>query len=550
MRLLALIAAGISVAALIYYYRHDAIMLYGDAVAHMNVARRVLDSRRPGPAQLGTVWLPIPHILMIPFVASRWAWRTGLGGSIPSMLGYVAAVLGIFRLLRGGFQTIGANSGRARLAAWFGALVFAANPNLVYLQSTAMGESVYLAFFIWAAVFLAEFVWHWRAEDWQGAGRSLRWCGLMLFCGMLSRYDGWFVGAFFGITVLLVFALSSKGQSGRTIWQPQVRNGFVVFAFLLVLAPAFWLGWNKAYFGNSLEWLNGPYSAKAIMKRSMGDGAPAHPGYHDLKTAAIYYVKCAKLNLAGNNLNWGGARYGWPKRIEIAWPVLVLLGTGLLLLVSRSMWPLLLLWAPLPFYALAIAYGGVPIFMPVWWPYSYYNVRYALHMLPVAAVFAAILLFFLTALVRSRIYVAIVAGVFVVFVAASYGSIWRSGPVCFHEAHDNSMIRIALERQIGAKLQSLPQSSEMLAQIGYFSGVYERAGIPLKRTINETDYRLWESALADPARYVDYLVAADKDRVAEAARNHPLEFAPVARFEAPGEPGVTVYRKNTLAGRE
>ena len=47
----------------------------------------------------------------------------------------------------------------------------------------------------------------------------------------------------------------------------------------------------------------------------------------------------------------------------------------------------LLLWAPLPFYALSVAYGSVPIFVPTWWPFSQYNVRYGLQLLPAFAVF-------------------------------------------------------------------------------------------------------------------------------------------------------------------
>ncbi len=52
---------------------------------------------------------------------------------------------------------------------------------------------------------------------------------------------------------------------------------------------------------------------------------------------------------------------------------------------------LLLLWIPLPFYAYSIAYGSVPIFVPEWWPFSYYNVRYGLELLPAIAVFAALI---------------------------------------------------------------------------------------------------------------------------------------------------------------
>ena len=51
--LLTSIAAAISVGALIFYYHQGAILLYGDAVAHINIARRVFDSRTPSPLGLG-----------------------------------------------------------------------------------------------------------------------------------------------------------------------------------------------------------------------------------------------------------------------------------------------------------------------------------------------------------------------------------------------------------------------------------------------------------------------------------------------------------------
>ena len=43
-------------------------LYYGDAEAHLNLARRVVDSRTPGLSQIGPVWLPLPHLLMLPLV--------------------------------------------------------------------------------------------------------------------------------------------------------------------------------------------------------------------------------------------------------------------------------------------------------------------------------------------------------------------------------------------------------------------------------------------------------------------------------------------------
>lgn len=491
------------------------------------------------------MWLPLPHVLLLPFVISKSAWQSGLGGAIPSMAGYVAAVIGVYRLVRRGLVAGGADRGRARLAAWFGALVIGANPNMLYMQSTAMNEPLYIAFVIWATVFLASFaraIRSQRENAAQHAAKSLSRCGLMLMCAMLTRYDGWFMAAWFGAAALWIIiragGLTATGARGVAI-----RKGLFAFVLLVAAAPAFWLAWNKFYFDNALEWMNGPYSARAIMERSMMRGEPPHPGYHDVKTATVYYVKSVKLNLAGNNLEWGGAKFGWPKRIENTWPVLALAGTVTLLIIAPALWPLLLLWVPLLFYGLSIAYGGVPIFMPVWWPFSYYNVRYGLQMLPAAAVFSASAFYFLSSLAGRKLGTMFVALAAFTFVGVSYAGIWKSGPVCLHEASANSSVRIALERRVGDALKQLPPNSTMLMQIGYYAGVLQRAGIPLKRTINETDFAIWHVAMSDPTRYVDYLVAAGDDDVARTARRHAGQFKAIQTFEAPGQPTVTIYAK-------
>src|SRR4051812_47166267 len=67
-----------SVLATWYSYAHGIIVAYGDAESHLNIAKRVVDSLTPGFAQLGGIWLPLPHILLLPFVKFDFLWRTGL----------------------------------------------------------------------------------------------------------------------------------------------------------------------------------------------------------------------------------------------------------------------------------------------------------------------------------------------------------------------------------------------------------------------------------------------------------------------------------------
>src|SRR6202049_3108058 len=134
-------AACVSFISFVYYFQHGGLLLYGDAVAHINIARRVFDSQTPGPLQLGTVWLPLPHVLTIPFIISNSLWQNGAGGSFPSMIAYVFGVVGIFRLVRGlleSYPYTGAPSKTpTAVGAWTAAVTYGANPNLLYMQTTA-----------------------------------------------------------------------------------------------------------------------------------------------------------------------------------------------------------------------------------------------------------------------------------------------------------------------------------------------------------------------------------------------------------------------------
>src|SRR5258708_38219328 len=78
-----------------FFQKHQ-IVLYGDAYAHMLITRRVFDSATPGFAQLGGVWLPLPHLAMIPFIWNSFLWQTGLAVAIPSMICYICSSLYIY----------------------------------------------------------------------------------------------------------------------------------------------------------------------------------------------------------------------------------------------------------------------------------------------------------------------------------------------------------------------------------------------------------------------------------------------------------------------
>ena len=514
------------------YFRHGDVLLYGDAVAHINIARRVFDSRTPGLLQLGTVWLPLPHLLTIPFLFSSWMWRTGLGGSIPSMVAYVAGAVGIFRLVRGALAFPSEPDTAARLAGWFAALIYAANPNLIYLQTTAMTEPLYLTFFIWAMVFFSEFTRHTtRANEGPGLGaRSLVKCGLCLAGAELTRYDGWFAAlAIAGATWFIVLP-AARGKS-------ELRNASRKFLLTIAIVPAFWLAYNAIIYRNPLEFANGPYSARAIEQRTALYGSPSHPGSHNLYVSSTYFLKSAELNVAEGT---------WQK----LWLLSAVAGSLTIAILAQRLAPVLLLWAPLPFHMLSIAYGGVPIFIPVWWPFSYYNVRYGLQLLPAFAVLLPLLVYALAAFGRSRTARMGIGLAALFLVAGSYVSIWHKQPICFREAWINSRTRLALESPLASQLRTLPPDSTLLMYLGDHVGALQQAGIPLQRVINEGNHRtwkqpsdpngLWERALADPSRYADHVIASAGDPVSNAMGRQTLSA--VAHVQVAGQPLCTIYR--------
>src|SRR3984957_343328 len=95
----ALAAVLLSFIALLLCFSRGYLLLYGDAVAHLGIARLILDSHNPGLVQLGGVWLPLPHLLMLPFVQKLEWWQNGLAGAFPALICYIAGVAGVF--LRG-----------------------------------------------------------------------------------------------------------------------------------------------------------------------------------------------------------------------------------------------------------------------------------------------------------------------------------------------------------------------------------------------------------------------------------------------------------------
>ena len=502
-RFVGLVAALLGIVIFGYCARHDLLLLYGDAVAHLHIARRVVDSRNPGFRQLGSVWLPLPHLLMIPFVLRMAWWQSGLAGAIPSICCYIFGCVGIYRLAR-----LWLGVGSASIAVLF----YGLNPGLLYMQTTAMTEPLFLAEIIWATLLISTFCRVLGAENKSSetekrASRLLFAAGLVLVAAVFTRYDGWIFACVAWVVAATALVRNGSGRS-------QVGGAFLLFTAMLLASPLAWMAYNAKQFGDPLDFLRGPYSAKAIEARTTPPGAWHHPGWHSMKVSAMYFLKAAELG--ATTLRYANA---------LLWLTVAGTFAGAASFWHRNFAATLLLWVPLPFYAYSVAYGSVPIFIPLWWPHSWYNVRYGMEMLPAFAFFGATLVAWILRVVKERAPSAspwILAAVVLAIVSNSF-AVMRATPLVLQEAIANSRTRVLDEQTMALTLQPLSRRTRgpILMDTSEHAGALQRAGISLKRTINEGDYRQWRAALQNPARAASLVVAVDGDPIDSAVKEHP-----------------------------
>src|SRR6202041_1373042 len=92
---------------------------------------------------------------------------------------------------------------------------------------------------------------------------------------------------------------AAKGGAASVFRSPH-RSAVGGFVLIAVAAPVLWLAYNGIGYRNPLEFENGPYSAKAIEKRTQSAGSEGHPGTGNVYVAGVYFLKSAQANLAEN----------------------------------------------------------------------------------------------------------------------------------------------------------------------------------------------------------------------------------------------------------
>jgi hypothetical protein len=498
-----LLAAVLSAAALGFVLSRGYTLYFGDAEAHLNIARRIADSRTPGPDQIGTVWLPFPHLLTALLVWNDRLWQTGLAGSFPSAAAFIATCVLLYATARRLFGHVSAAA--AAVAA------FALNPNVLYLQSIPMTESIQfaaLAGLLYSAVGFVQ----------SGSFGFVLLAAAFSNAASMTRYEGWFLIPF----VCLVFLIAGK----RRRW-----GAAILFGALASIGPVLWLLHNLWYYSNPLEFYNGPYSAKGIYQRALDAGGSRAPGDGNWPQAVQYFWAAARLCA------------GWPLA------VLGLAGVAAGLFKSRRwVWGLLAL--PPLFYVWSVHSSGANIFVPHLWPHSYYNTRYGTTLIPLLAFGIAALV---ASLPRTFRWYGAAASV----AACVFPWILHSGSdvsIVWKESQVNSDARRAWTMQTASYLQqNLRPSDGIFTSFGDLTGIFRSAGVPLRKTLHDGNNPHWNIAVMRADRYLfeEWAVAFSGDMAATAIQRAndrcPL-YDLIARVEVRGAQPIEIYRRTGSRG--
>lgn len=444
----ALAAAVMSVCSYAYFAHQGMALGYKDSISHLQIAARTLHSPTAGFAQLGGVWLPLPHILMMPLVWFTPFYYSGFAGSAVSMLSYVVACVFVYKI---GFALT-----HKRIPALAGLLVFALNPNVLYMQATPMTELLLFAS-IAAMIYYVQ-----RWIDTEGHLRKYPYlfaAAVAGFIACLTRYEAWPLTVVVGVIVAVV----AWRQYGRA-----AMGGVALgFAFMAGSAIVLWLGWNLLIFGNPLNFQSGKYAKPSLWvgEAELAVGNPA--------IAAKTY--------------W----YAVVENLGIAVVLVMLAGTVALLIMRRRVGslPVLGLLTIAPFFVFALTVGQRPLHV-MQITRDLYNVRFGLMMVLPAAILAAYLI---SVLPRRAHLAALLAAC-----AATALPLLAGGPTRVVTAREGSIGYPATAQATSEFLREHYDGGVILIESFGNESILFHARIPLSNNVYEGSYQKWDPALSNP----------------------------------------------------
>ncbi len=243
---LAAIGMGLVSFSILYFDNNYSLNYYGDAVSHLFISRKIVDSQVPGIHQLGTVWLPLPHLMFLPFSLVDQLFSNGIAGMIVSLPCHAVASVLIYKIIR--------NQTGLTYVAMIGGFLYASNPNLIYLGITAMTEAPFLLFFIAFAYYFQK--WNDGFSEFKNNLKYLVLASFFISLATLCRYEGWIIPLFF-VPYIIFFVILKRNDI------PKCKLTIILVSLIAFSGILFWLMWNQYYYDDPLEFANAEFYAAA-----------------------------------------------------------------------------------------------------------------------------------------------------------------------------------------------------------------------------------------------------------------------------------------------
>ena len=239
---LAAIVIGLVSFAVLYSVDNYSLNYYGDAVSHLFSARKIVDSVDPGINQIGTVWLPLPYLMFLPFSLVDQLFSSGIAGMIVSLPCHAVASVLIYKIIR--------NQTGLTYVAMIGGFLYASNPNLIYLGITAMTEAPFLLFFIAFAYYFQK--WNDGFSESKNNLKHLALASVFISLATLCRYEAWMVSLFF-VPYIVLFVIVKRYDI------PKYKLATILVSLIALSGIFFWLMWNQYYYDDPLEFANAEF---------------------------------------------------------------------------------------------------------------------------------------------------------------------------------------------------------------------------------------------------------------------------------------------------
>jgi hypothetical protein len=470
-------------------YDPNSIVYYSDGISHLVITREIFDSLSPGLGQLGTQWLPITHLLLLPFVTNDLLFHSGLAGTIISTISTAMTAVILFRIARLQFDS--------ELAGILASSLCLLNLSVIYMGVVPMMELPFMMFFMLSVYYIQQWYYVYTIDDadiWKQY-RSIIKAVFAISAATLTAYEGWAL-PFALVLILLAIVLASHRRSSTRSSTYKIKAiiaAAVPYSFAGIII---WLVWNLLEQKDPLYFANGLFSSK--MQSSMV------PFSHYL-----YFNPADSLSTI---FDLSKAMYGMP--------VLIISAVGLLLYFymyrRRKMIPFSLLLLTMLLIPTLIDFVGMVLGYQEILPSKnggWSNGRELIFMAPFFALTSVSVVVFVAKRTRRKVLTLLsVCFVVALWLLPLQLQVFTIGKVIALNDAD-SMIPFLRSDQLalhtGRDLKSLyTQDGNILLLAGtqHSQEIMFQSGIPLKNFIDSGSGKYWSASSTQPWMYAEYIV--------------------------------------------